>query len=219
MPTLLTGGFVLPCDGTRTIHEDGAVLLADDGTIAAVGPAADVAVRPEAGAPGVEVVDTSGHAVLPGLVNAHLHSGLLRGTAESMSLWDWLQTYVDPAHKALTPDISEAASLVCYAESLLAGTTSVLDMWRFPERSAAVAGQLGIRATLAPYVADEEGYDYFETLATNRAAIEAVHGAHNGRVQVWVGLEHLLYCTEKCFADAVALADEAGTGIHTHSSE
>ena len=51
------------------------------------------------------------HAVIPGLHNGHLHSGLLRGTAESMSLWDWLENYVDPAHKALTPEIAAAASL------------------------------------------------------------------------------------------------------------
>lgn len=37
--------------------------------------------------------------MLPGLHNAHLHSGLLRGTAESLSLWDWLATYLDPAHR------------------------------------------------------------------------------------------------------------------------
>jgi cytosine/adenosine deaminase-related metal-dependent hydrolase len=77
------------------------------------------------------MVDATGHAVIPGLHNCHLHSGLLRGTAESMSLWDWLRAYVDPAHKALTPEIARAASLHCYAEGLLAGTTSVMDMWRF----------------------------------------------------------------------------------------
>jgi 5-methylthioadenosine/S-adenosylhomocysteine deaminase len=38
-------------------------------------------------------------------------------------------------------------------------------------------------------------------------------------VRAWVGLEHLLYCTESCFADAVALADDFDTGLHTHSSE
>src|SRR5690606_8995357 len=43
--------------------------------------------------------------------------------------------------------------------------------------------------------------------------------AAEGRVRAWVGLEHLLYCTPACFDDAVALADEFDTGIHTHSSE
>jgi len=156
--------------------------------------------------------------VLPGLHNCHLHSGLLRGTAESMSLWDWLQTYVDPAHKALTPEIARAASLHCYAESLLAGTVSVLDMWRFMEGSAEAADQLGIRATLVPYVADGR-FDWFETLATNRRLLETHHTASDGRVRAWVGLEHLMYCSPECFSGAVALMDEFDTGLHTHSSE
>lgn len=32
--------------------------------------------------------------------NTGRHSGLLRGTAESLALFDWLETYVDPTHRA-----------------------------------------------------------------------------------------------------------------------
>ncbi|HEX2562570.1 MAG TPA: amidohydrolase family protein, partial [Acidimicrobiales bacterium] len=85
---------------------------------------------PRGAAAGIEVVDATGHAVIPGLHNSHMHSGLLRGTAESLSLWDWLRTFVDPAHRALTPEIARVASLQCYAEGLLAGTTSVMDRRR-----------------------------------------------------------------------------------------
>jgi 5-methylthioadenosine/S-adenosylhomocysteine deaminase len=93
-------------------------------------------------------------------------------------------------------------------------------MWRFMDGSAAVAERLGIRATLVPYVADQAGYDYFESIDSNRALLEAVGaGRAGGRVRAWVGLEHLLYCTEGCFAAARALAEEFGTGLHTHSSE
>ena len=136
-----------------------------------------------------------------------------------MSLWDWLKAYVDPAHKALTPEIARAASMQCYAESLLAGTTSVMDMWRFMEGSAEVAAELGIRATLVPYVADEEGFDFFESIESNRRLLESHAIAADGRVRTWVGLEHLMYCTKECFAQAVELMDEFGTGLHTHSSE
>ncbi len=221
MSTLLRNGIVLPMSGAREVLDAGSVLI-DGATIVAVGPVEALDADPRAA--DAEVVDLTGHAVIPGLHNCHLHSGLLRGTAESMSLWDWLRAYVDPAHKALTPEIARAASLHCYAEGLLAGTTSVMDMWRFMEGSAAVAGELGIRATLVPYVADEEGYDYFESIASNRALLEGLADAGGaasaeGRVRGWVGLEHLMYCTAGCFAEAVALADEFDTGIHTHSSE
>lgn len=216
---LIRNGIVLPMSGGATVLDPGSVLL-DGDTIVAVGPVDAIDADPRAAGDDVEVVDATGHAVIPGLHNCHMHSGLLRGTAESLSLWDWLRAYVDPAHRALTPEIARVASLQCYAEGLLAGTTSVMDMWRFMDGSAAVAERLGIRATLVPYVADEAGYDYFESIDSNRALLEAVGtGRAGGRVRAWVGLEHLLYCTEGCFAAARALVEEFGTGLHTHSSE
>jgi len=226
MTTLLRNGIVLPMaggpgtDGARrsaaAVLDPGSVLLEGD-TIVAVGPVAELDADPRVA--GAEVVDLTGHAVIPGLHNCHLHSGLLRGTAESLSLWDWLRAYVDPAHRALTPEIARVASLHCYAESLLAGTTSVMDMWRHMEGSAHVAAELGIRATLVPYVADEEGYDYFESIESNRALLETHRDVADGRVRTWVGLEHLFYCTPAAFEAAAALAEEFDTGIHTHSSE
>lgn len=214
--TLIRGGIVLPVDATGAYHQPGSVLT-DRDTIVAVGPLEAIDADPRAA--GAEVVDASGCAVLPGLHNCHLHSGLLRGTAESMALWDWLKAYVDPAHRALTPDIAAAASMQCYAESVLAGTTSVMDMWRFMEGSAAAAGRVGLRATLVPYVADEAGFDYFESVESNRALLETTRTAFEGRVRTWVGLEHLFYCTPGCFDAAVTLAAEFETGLHIHSSE
>ncbi|MGO9196735.1 MAG: amidohydrolase family protein [Acidimicrobiales bacterium] len=213
---LIRNGIVLPMTAPGTVFDPGSVLVRD-AEIVAVGPVAMVDAHPLA--TGAEVVDASGCAVIPGLHNCHLHSGLLRGTAESMSLWDWLKTYVDPAHRALTPEIAEAAALLCYAESVLAGTTSVMDMWRYMEGSARVAEQVGIRATLVPYVADAEGFYYFESIETNRRLLSTHRTAAEGRVRAWVGLEHLFYCTPAAFRSAVELADEFDTGIHTHSSE
>jgi 5-methylthioadenosine/S-adenosylhomocysteine deaminase len=214
---LITGGVVLPMRGAREAIDPGAVLI-DGERIVAVGSPAELAA--DVRAVNAEVVDATGSAVIPGLHNCHMHSGLLRGTAESLALWEWLESYVDPAHRALTPEIAATASRLCYAESILAGTTSVMDMWRYMEGSAAAAAALGLRATLVPYVADEPGYDYFETLDTNRALLDSVAGmVTGGRVRAWVGLEHLLYCSPACFASAVELAAEYDTGLHTHSSE
>lgn len=212
--TLLRNGIVLPCEGGRTVFDPGSVLI-EGLEIRAVGRVEEL----DAAAAGARVVDATGRAVIPGLQNVHMHSGLLRGTAESLSLWDWLRTYVDPAHRALTPEIAEAASLLCYTESVRSGTTSVLDMWRFMEGSAAAAEQVGIRATLAPYVADLPGYDYFESLESNRRLLQTHREAAQGRVRAWVGLEHLLYCSPEAFAEAARLAGEFDTGIHSHSSE
>jgi 5-methylthioadenosine/S-adenosylhomocysteine deaminase len=212
--TLIRNGIVVPCEGRRELLEPGSVLVTGS-EITAVGPVEELDRDPRAA--GAEVVDATGQAVIPGLHNTHLHSGLLRGTAESMSLWDWLEHHVDPAHKVMTPEIAEAASYMAYTEGLLAGTVSVMDMWRFMEGSARAADQIGIRATLVPYTADL--YDHFETLATNRALLESHRTAADGRVRTWVGLEHIFYCSAEMFRAAADLAAEFDTGIHTHSSE
>jgi 5-methylthioadenosine/S-adenosylhomocysteine deaminase len=99
--TLLRGGVVLPMwPHRRVVHQPGSVLF--DGTqILAVGGVAELDAHPAAA--GALVVDVTGRAVLPGLHNCHLHSGLLRGTAEGLALFDWLEAYVDPMHRVLTP--------------------------------------------------------------------------------------------------------------------
>ncbi|MCU1393733.1 MAG: amidohydrolase [Ilumatobacteraceae bacterium] len=196
--------------------DPGSVLI-EGNEILAIGTVAEIDADPRAA--GADVLDASGHAVMPGIQNGHMHSGLLRGTAESMSLFDWLEAYVDPAHRALTPEIAKAASMLAYTENVRFGNTSVMDMWRFMEGSAEAADVVGIRATLVPYVADEAGYDYFETLETNLALLQTHRTASDGRVRAWVGLEHLLYCSPACFRGAIDMAVEYDTGLHTHSSE
>lgn len=214
--TLITGGVVLPMEGRKVVHPRGAVLI-DDRDIVAVGPAEEVAAHPLAAA--AEVVDATGMAVIPGLTNGHMHSGLMRGIAESMALWDWLDNYYNQGMKVVTPQLAEAACLLAYTENLRFGNTSVMDMYRYLEGGARVADRLGIRATLVPYVADEPGFDYFETIESNLALLSSHREASDGRVRTWVGLEHLFYCSPKAFADAIALAEEYDTGLHTHSSE
>ena len=211
---LVENAIVAPCEGQRVLLDPGSVLVLD-GTIVACDRSDAVAAHPAAES--VERIDLSGHLLIPGLHNAHLHSGLLRGTAESLALWEWLEKHVDPAHRALTPEIAEAASWMAYTEGLRSGTTSVLDMWRFMEGSARAAEEIGIRATLAPYTADK--YSWFDTMETNRRLLESHKSVADGRVRAWVGLEHMFYCSPEMFREAAALAEEFDVGIHTHSSE
>ncbi len=156
---------------------------------------------------------------MPGLVNAHAHSGFLRGTAEHLPVWDWLTLHINPMHRMLQPHEAEAASWLCYAESVLGGTTTVVDMWRFMEGSARAAEAIGNRLVAVPYVGEHPDYDYFDTLDMNEAMIESWHRKAGGRVNVWVGLEHLFYADEAGQRRAIDLAKKHGTGFHTHCSE
>lgn len=213
--------FILHADHLLTMNVknevimDGAALIGADGKIQAVGEASQV-IQDN---PNVEVKRLKDRLLMPGLVNTHMHSGLLRGTAEGLPVWEWLQQYIDPMHRVVSERDAEIASFLCYAESLLCGTTTVVDMWRHMHGSANAAATLGIRAVLVPYVAEHPDHDYFETLKTNEALIKKWHNGADGRVQVWVGLEHMFYATTDAWKRAIEMAKEFETGFHTHSNE
>lgn len=188
-------------------------LIVEDGRISAVGPSDEVIIPP-----GMPVIDASGHALLPGLIDAHSHSSLMRGVTENMQLMEWLPWY-QLEHRALTEEYAYHSARLCYLEALKSGTTCVMDMYRFMARCADAAGEIGLRVNLAPYVADAPGKDFFATRAENRALIHSHHGAQNGRIQVWMGLEHLFYCTPDAYREALQCQADYGVGIHTHASE
>ena len=189
-------------------------MVFSDGVIASVGPAGDVEV-PEA----ATVIDGQGRlAVLPGLIDAHSHSSLLKGYSENAQLMDWLPEY-QREHQVLTEDDAYFGYLVSYMEALKGGTTTVMDMYRFPHRGAEAAAALGMRAHLVPYAADHRTKHFFETLETSEQLIRDCHDTRDGRVKVWLGLEHITYCSEAMFHRVVDLADRYGVSIHTHTSE
>ena len=212
---ILHADHLLLIDDQNTVMPNGAVLIGPDGTIQAVGEAAAItAANPE-----VFVKRLEHRLLMPGLINTHAHSGLLRGTAEGLPVWEWLQQYIDPMHRVVNAREAEIASYLCYAEALLSGTTTIVDMWRHMHGSAKAAAQLGIRAVLVPYVAEHPDHNYFETLNTNEALIQQWHGGANGRIHVWVGLEHMFYATPDAWKRAMDISRHYQVGFHTHSNE
>lgn len=211
---ILAGGHLLTMDADNTVIVDGAVAISG-GEILSVGGRADLTARH----PGTPVRHLPNAVLMPGLVNVHAHSGFLRGTAEHLPVWDWLTLHINPMHRMLQPHEAKAASKLCYAESVLAGTTTVVDMWRYMEGSAEVAETIGNRLVAVPYVGEHPDYDYFDTLDMNERLIEDWHRKAGGRVNVWVGLEHLFYSDEAGQKRAVEMAKKHATGFHTHCSE
>lgn len=211
---ILAGESLLTMDDANRVISGGAVAI-EDGRILAVGTLDDV----KAAYPAFAVKKLANTVLMPGLINAHAHSGFLRGTAEHLPVWDWLTMHINPMHRALLPHEAEAASYLCYAESALGGTTTVVDMWRHMEGSARAAQAIGTRLVAVPYVGEHPDYDYFDTLDMNEALIETWHRKAGGRVNVWVGLEHLFYADEAGQQRAIAMANKHKTGFHTHCSE
>lgn len=212
--SIIAADFVVTMDNSDRVISDGAVLVQND-RIGAVGKREALAsAHPQAA-----LRRLRNHLIMPGLINCHMHSGLLRGTAEHLPVWDWLRLHINPMHRVLQPTEAEAASRLCYAESVLSGTTTLVDMWRFMDGSARAAVDIGNRLVAVPYVGAHPDYDYFETLDDNERMIETWHGKSDGRIDVWVGLEHLFYSDEAGQRRAIDLAKRHNTGFHTHCSE
>ncbi|MBW4040805.1 MAG: amidohydrolase [Acidobacteria bacterium] len=212
MSTLLTADLAVPDATTRQVLERAGVLV-DGDTITAVGAAAALrAAHPEA-----EEVPLGEAVLLPGLINAHHHSGVLRGTAEHLPVWKWLEVHIDPMHRVLLPHEAEAAARLCYAEGLLAGTTTVVDMWRHMDGAARAARELGNRLVSVNYVGAHPDHDFFDSLDDNERMLRDWAG--DDRVTPWVGLEHPFYADDAGLDRAIAMAHAHGTGLYTHCSE
>lgn len=211
---IIAGDYLLTMDGFNRAIPGGAVLV-ENGRIVAV----DTLDVLETAHPSVPVKRVKNSVLMPGLINAHAHSGFLRGTAEHLPVWDWLTLHINPMHRVLQPHEAEAASWLCYAESVLGGTTTIVDMWRFMDGSAKAAEAIGNRLVAVPYVGEHPEYNYFDTLDMNQALIETWHRKADGRINVWVGLEHLFYADSAGQSRAIELAKKYKTGFHTHCSE
>jgi len=131
MSTLLikNAAILVTMDDRRREISDGG-LFVRDGFIEKVGPTSEI--------PGTadEVLDLSGHIILPGLINTHHHfyQTLTRAVpaAQDANLFNWLKTLY-PIWARLTPDDIFISTQTALAELALSGCTTASDhLYLFP---------------------------------------------------------------------------------------
>src|SRR3979411_159014 len=206
---LIRDVLIVPPLGEMPFHGWVAV---DDGKIAGVGRGLREADSSQS------TIEGGGAALLPGFVNthAHSHSSLTRGSAEGLPIERWLAV-IEREQAQLTDEQAYVGALATYAEALLSGTTTVVDMCIRPEPALAAAREIGIRAMIVPYVADTK--PFAPTLEHNALLLKGAADDTNGRVNVWVGLHDLESCSDESIRRGAALARAYGTGLHLHCSE
>jgi len=124
-----------------------------DGRICAILPAAECEQRIDA----TETLDLPEQLLIPGLVNSHTHAAmsLFRGLAEELPLQTWLQHHIWPAEtRWISPEFVHDGTELAVAEMIRGGTTCFADMYFFPDETARVAAQAGIRCALGLVVVD-----------------------------------------------------------------
>lgn len=161
---LINARWVVPVEPAGTVLERHAVAV-HSGRIEAVLPQAQAAAQ----FPDYARIDLPGHALIPGLVNAHTHAAmsLLRGIADDLPLQRWLEERVWPVEgKHVSAEFVKDGTLLACAEMLRGGVTCCNDMYFFPEAALEAALQAGMRAALgliviefpSAYASDPQAY-------------------------------------------------------------
>ena len=113
---------------------DGALAVSGNRIIAA-GTEEEVSTALRAAGAGRprQEIDASHYALLPGLIDAHIHTqlGLLRGIAQDMH--DWMMQGVLPYMLELKPKWQLLSSLLTVMEAIRSGTTTFGDFLVFPD--------------------------------------------------------------------------------------
>ena len=140
---LFLGGTIVTADKDSNILTDGMIGVSK-GEIALISEipknSADI---PDA----EEIITLDSEIVMPGLINTHCHAAdsLFRGLVENLSLEEWLQDVWKAEKTILTPETTRLGSYLGLAENLLAGVTTVLDMFWYPFETAEASMDLGMR--------------------------------------------------------------------------
>jgi 8-oxoguanine deaminase len=138
---------VATMDGQRREFHDASILV-ENNRIKAVGPAAELPQTAD------EVIDATGHVIIPGLVNTHHHmyQSLTRAVpaAQDASLFQWLKALY-PIWARLTPEMIRVSTQTAMAELLLSGSTTSSDhLYLYPngsrlDDSIDAASEIGMR--------------------------------------------------------------------------
>lgn len=216
VPLLVDGGTVVVMDDAGTVLEGGAVLV-EDSRIARL-LAADEP-RPS----GVQVLDATGHLVVPGMVNVHGHAAmsLLRGLADDLPLMTWLEEHIFPVEAQLVaPEFVYWGTLLSSVEMLRGGTTTFADMYYFPDDVARAVAAAGIRAVTGPGIIGFPAPD-FETPDASLESAPAYFERWSGHPLITLGVSaHALYTTPLDAVErAVRLANERGAVFQIHAAE
>ncbi|TDA67263.1 MAG: 8-oxoguanine deaminase [Chloroflexi bacterium] len=220
-------------DGTRR-EIPGGGLFVRDGFIEQVGPSADLPTEAD------EVLDLTGHVVLPGMVNTHHHfyQTLTRAVpaAQDANLFNWLKTLY-PIWARLRPDDIYISTQTALAELALSGCTTASDhLYLFPNGSRlddeiAAARDMGMRIHASRgsmSLGESQGglppdsvVDTEEAILRDSVRlIETYHDPNPGAmVQIVLAPCSPFSVTGELMKESAVLARHYGVQLHTHLAE
>ena len=216
--TLIHAKWIIPVEPHEVVLENHSLVIADN-KIKAILPTAQAREEIDA----EHIVELPHHALIPGLINTHTHAAmsLFRGLADDLPLMTWLNDHIWPAeHKWVHEEFVADGTRLAIAEMLKSGTTCFNDMYFFPDITARVAQQIGMRSSVGLIVTD------FPTAWADNAdhyihkAVELHDALRNEPLISTCFAPHAPYTvSDKPLSQLATLANELDIPIHMHIHE
>lgn len=154
MQTLIYNARVLTMDEEMTVYHPGYVLMKED-RIFDVGHQEELLPEwqkwieiGEINRTDIHLVDAKDGLVMPGMVNAHTHVGMIPFRSLADDVKDRLRRFLFPLEAYMDEALVRASAKYAMAEMLLAGITTFADMYYFEEAIAQETEIMGMRALL-----------------------------------------------------------------------
>jgi len=226
---LIKNAIVVTMDSERRVYNDGAVVIKEN-KIIKVGKSYEV----EKECSGEKVIDAKKKAVLPGLIDCHMHAHqeFLRTAwwIDTPPLDVGWQNYLMPFEGTLSEKDAHLSGLLSCINMIKKGTTCFADAGGSqPEELAKAVEKTGVRAAIAPSIADmgkvpvpgmeNMVFSTKEDVRRNREFVERWNNAADGRIHAWFGIRQIMVCSEELWAKFKELSAKYHTGIHTHLAE
>jgi 5-methylthioadenosine/S-adenosylhomocysteine deaminase len=216
--TRINARWLIPIEPFGVVLEHQAVIL-QGSRIADVLPQSEADARYRTR----ETITLDQHVVMPGLINLHGHTAmsLFRGMADDLPLMTWLNDHIWPAEGKFVSDAFVAdGSKLAIAEMLRTGTTTFSDMYFFPEVTAQVAHDVGMRAQVCFPMLDMPtmwGSGPDEYLKKGTDLIAQWQGSTY--IQPAIGPHAPYTVSDQPLKDVLALSQTTGAAIQIHLHE
>ena len=207
----IKGGYIITMDSMMHIYKDYSLVISGN-VILDILPNDTAEIKYSQ----AEVLSAEDKVILPGLINTHMHTNLIRGFGDGKPLYQWHEETAEAVGMVLTPEEAYLGAMVGYTEAIKSGTTTILALEKFSVNCYQAAKETGIRARLVPYILDFE--DCVDTVKLNLAYVQKTAGPEE-RVKFWFGFDSFREANPKMIREIVALAKKYKTGLHTHSNE
>ncbi|MFP4045812.1 MAG: amidohydrolase [Candidatus Aenigmatarchaeota archaeon] len=168
-----------------------------------------------------KIIDASGYAVLPGLVNMHTHASmnLFRGVSDDKKLQEWLQEDIWPLEEKLDGEKCYWGALHAFLEMIKTGTTCFNDMYFYMDQVAEAAEKIGIRGFLGHGMIDLGDQDKADKeLQEAKRIVNELKGSSD-LVEPAVTPHSCETCSEELLLRSKELADKNDALLHIHLAE